>query len=53
MEMYIYECPVCGLRHQVPAYWVSFSPTETFQFPHIRFDTKEMCENIALNLVEE
>ncbi|MFA9375522.1 MAG: hypothetical protein ACERKZ_02095 [Lachnotalea sp.] len=53
METYIYKCPVCGFVHQVPAYWVSFSPEPTLEFEHINFKSGEMCENIALNLQEE
>jgi len=53
METYIYKCPVCGFAHQVPAYWVSFSPEPTFEFEHMSFKTGEMCENTVLNLKEE
>jgi hypothetical protein len=53
METYIYKCPVCGFAHQVPAYWVSFSPEPTFEFEHMSFKTGEMCENAVLNLKEE
>lgn len=53
MEVYYYKCPLCGMVHQVPAYWVSFSPAPTFQFPHMRFDTKELCENGELVLEKE
>lgn len=52
METYLYKCPVCGMAHQVPAYWVSFSPEPTVQFPHMRLDTKEICEHTELLLEE-
>lgn len=52
METYLYKCPVCGMTHQVPAYWVSFSPEPTVQFPHMRLDTKEICEHTELLLEE-
>lgn len=52
METYLYKCPICGMTHQVPAYWVSFSPEQAVQFPHMRFDTKEICENTELLLEE-
>jgi len=52
MEIYTYKCPICGFIHQVPAYWVSFSAEETYEFPHMNLETREMCENMEL-LVEE
>ncbi|MDD2969393.1 MAG: hypothetical protein PHT89_03355 [Lachnospiraceae bacterium] len=53
MEMYQYQCPVCGFSHRVPAYWVNFSPDPEMQFIHFRMDTKEQCENENLILIQE
>ena len=53
MENYIYKCPVCGYQHQVPQYWMSFSPDETMEYPHMRMDTGSMCDNLELNYVGE
>lgn len=53
MEMYVYKCELCGFTHQVPAYWVSFSPEITYEFPHMNLETKELCDQKTLKLVEE
>ncbi|WP_310602383.1 hypothetical protein [Anaerosporobacter sp.] len=53
MENYIYECPVCGFRHQVPQYWVSYSPEETMEYPHMCIETGSMCDNMELKYVGE
>lgn len=53
MDNYLYRCPVCGFVYQVPEYWASYSPDAQMEFPHIRFDTGEMCENAVLNLSKE
>lgn len=52
MELYNYKCPVCGFIHQVPAYWVSFSPEETYEFPHMDTSTGTLCDNPALEFME-
>ncbi len=53
MEMYLYKCPVCGFAHQVPAYWVNYSPDFEMSFVHFRTDTKEQCESIILILEKQ
>lgn len=53
METYFYKCPKCGFVYQVPDYWVSFSPDETYDFPHIDFKTGAPCENATLKLVKD
>lgn len=53
MEMYLYQCPICGFTHQVPAYWVSFSPEKIYEFPHINLASNVMCEHFILDLVAE
>jgi len=53
METYIYKCPVCGYAHQVPAYWVSFSPEPEMEHEHPDFSKGEMCENRILKLMSE
>ncbi len=50
MESYWYKCPVCGMTHQVPAYWVSFSPQSTYEFPHMNPETKEPCACMEMEL---
>ena len=49
METYYYICPVCDFVYQVPDYWVSYSPEETMDFPHINFKTGQPCTNQTLN----
>lgn len=51
--MYHYKCPLCGFSHQVPAYWTSFQEKPTFEFMHMSFATKEMCDNPILELKRE
>lgn len=48
METYYYVCPECGFVYQVPDYWVSYSPEETMDFPHINFKTGQPCANQTL-----
>jgi len=52
METYYYKGPVCGFVYQVPDYWVSYSPEDTMEFPHIDFQTGKACENLVLNRIE-
>ena len=52
MESYSYRCPVCGYVYLVPAYWMSYSPEETTDFPHMKPGTDEICENITLAYME-
>lgn len=53
MENYFYKCPVCGFVHIVPAYWVSFNPEDTMEFPHVNPETKEDCIHLILQLVKQ
>lgn len=53
METYFYKCHVCGFVHFVPAYWVSYNPEDTMEFPHINPDTKDDCGNPVLQLMKE
>ena len=53
MESYWYKCPVCGMTHQVPAYWMSFSPEKTYEFPHMNPETKQFCECVEMELQAE
>ncbi len=48
MENYYYLCPACGYRHQVPAYWLSFSPPDTLEAEHIDYSCCEPCSNTLL-----
>lgn len=53
MENYFYKCEVCGYVHIVPAYWVSFSPEEVMEVPHICPETGQCCENVNLHLMHD
>lgn len=53
MENYFYKCEVCGYVHIVPAYWVSFSPEEEMESPHICPETGACCENMLLHLMHD
>ncbi len=53
MEMYLYQCPVCGFSHRVPAYWVNYSPDSEMEFVHFRMDTKEQCDYDKLILIQD
>lgn len=48
MENYYYLCPQCGYHHQVPAYWLSYSPSPEFEAEHIDFSTCQPCANTKL-----
>jgi len=50
METYFYKCPKCGFVYQVPDYWVSYSPEEAMEFPHIDFKSGAPCDNAVLTL---
>lgn len=50
MEVFWYQCPVCGMTHQVPAYWMSYTAEEIYEFPHSNPQTKEMCECMEMKL---
>ena len=52
METYLYKCPVCGFLYSVPAYWMSYSPEPTTEFPHLNPQTDAPCGNLALELDE-
>lgn len=49
MEVYVYKCKTCGMKHQVPAYWSSFVKAPTTQFPHMQIKTGSMCETTELD----
>jgi hypothetical protein len=53
METYFYKCMICGFVHIIPAYWVSYNPETTMEFPHVNHDTKEDCVNPVLQLMKE
>jgi len=53
MEMFRYQCPVCGMIYEVPAYWMSYSPEQTTEFPHMDPATGEMCSNMILEYINE
>ena len=53
MENYFYKCEICGYVHIVPAYWVSFSPEEEMESPHICPETGACCENMVLHLMHD
>ena len=53
MEVYYYKCPVCGFIYQVPAYWVSYSPEQMTEFPHLSMLDGKLCANVQLELQPE
>lgn len=53
METYFYKCPVCGFIYQVPDYWVSFSPEDDMDFPHVDLNSGKDCLNTKLVLQQE
>lgn len=48
MENFYFLCPLCGYRHQVPAYWLSFNPPQELEAEHIDFGKCEPCPNKKL-----
>jgi len=52
MDCTYYKCETCGFVHQVPAYWSDFSPEEEMEMPHMNLETKEMCEDVRLKLIQ-
>ena len=53
MECTYYKCSTCGFVHQVPSYWSGFDPDKDMELPHMNLETKEMCEDITLKLIED
>lgn len=53
MDCIYYKCSTCGFTHQVPAYWSGFAPEEKIELQHVNLETKEMCSDITLKLIEE
>ena len=53
MENVFYKCSTCGFTHQVPSYWSGFSPDKELEMPHMNLETKEMCEDIVMQLIDE
>lgn len=53
MESVFYKCPTCGFTHQVPAYWSGFAPEKEMEMPHMNLETKEMCVDTVMKLIEE
>jgi hypothetical protein len=53
METYFYQCPQCGFVHQVPAYWVNFSPEKQMILAHVDLNTGDTCSCQNLTLLEE
>lgn len=52
MECVFYKCVTCGFTHQVPSYWSGFSPDKEVEMPHMNLASKEMCEDIVMQLIE-
>lgn len=53
MENYFYKCPVCGYVHLIPAYWMEYSPQDTYELEHIHADTGETCSCNLLNFQKD
>ncbi len=52
METVFYKCQTCGFVHQVPSYWSGYAPDEEIEMEHVNLETKEMCEDKVLKLIE-
>lgn len=53
MECNYYKCSTCGFVHQVPSYWSGHAPDQEMEMPHMNLETKEMCTDPVLLLIEE
>lgn len=53
MEMVYYTCSTCGFAYQVPSYWSDHSPEKKMEMEHVNLQTKEMCSDRVLQLVEK
>ncbi len=53
MENVFYKCAICGFTHQIPSYWSGFAPEKELEMPHINLETKEMCHETVMILIEE
>lgn len=53
MEVIYYKCGSCGFVHQVPSYWSGHAPEKSLELMHINLNTKEMCLEVNLTLIEE
>ena len=53
MDCNYYKCEKCGFVYQVPSYWSGYAEGNEIEMPHINLETKEMCDEIKLVLVEE
>jgi hypothetical protein len=52
METVFYKCETCGFVHQVPSYWSGYAPEKEMEMEHVNLQTKEMCEDTCLKLIE-
>lgn len=52
MENYFYKCSHCNYVHIIPAYWVSYSPEQEIEQPHLNPETGEFCECMNMTLIE-
>lgn len=53
MDCNYYKCETCGFIHQVPAYWSDYSADKNMEMVHMNLNTKEMCEEINLVLIDK
>lgn len=52
METVFYKCETCGFTHQVPSYWSGYAPEKEIEMEHIDLNTKEVCTDKLLKLLE-
>ncbi|WP_430884989.1 hypothetical protein [Fusibacter sp. JL216-2] len=52
METVFYKCDTCGFTHQVPSYWTGFAPEKEIEMEHINLESKDMCLDTTLKLIE-
>lgn len=53
MEVYYYRCAACGYVHQVPSYWMSYSPEDTHEQMHFSPENRQVCANQTLDYAGE
>lgn len=53
MEVYYYKCAVCGYVHQVPSYWMGYSPEDSHEQIHFSPADQTVCPNQKLDYAGE
>ena len=48
MEVFYYQCPVCGYVHQTPSYWMGYAAEESIEQMYLDPGTRAVCANQTL-----